>query len=396
MRRTVAIGILGAGLCAWQGGGEARAQEATVTSPTPTPTVTAAPPNRLQAEGALPAERPRATPAPTATPKPKRRPAHRRRARPEPAAPPPVLDLDVTAPPATVDGLGIPPFLLPIYKAAGVRYGVPWQVLAAINEIETSYGSNLNVSSAGAIGWMQFMPASWQQYGVDANADGISDPYDPQDAIFAAARYLRAAGADHDLRAAVFAYNHADWYVDAVLERARRIGGLSLEDAQAAEPPEVDAAPAAPQPPRRELTIRVRPGAAAVAVERGRVVAIGRDFVRVRDAAVITYVGLGSVAKTYPARRAAPDGVPPKRRLFAHPSRPRSRASGGARQLADMRPLPRLVDRPPLSRQDYVARRLTVGARIEAGTVLGRAAREPRPEARLADPLARSVAPEGG
>ena len=69
-------------------------------------------------------------------------------------------------------------------------------MLAAINEIETDYGRNLAVSSAGALGWMQFMPATWQQYGVDADHDGVKDPNDPDDAIFAAARYLKAAGAE--------------------------------------------------------------------------------------------------------------------------------------------------------------------------------------------------------
>ena len=56
----------------------------------------------------------------------------------------------------------IPPFLLSIYQAAGIQYGVRWEVLAAINEIETDYGRNLNVSSAGAMGWMQFIPSSWK------------------------------------------------------------------------------------------------------------------------------------------------------------------------------------------------------------------------------------------
>ena len=59
------------------------------------------------------------------------------------------------------------------------------------------------------------MPASWRAYGVDANEDGRKDPYNPVDAIFAAARYLKAAGAEEDLRKAIFAYNHADWYVEA-------------------------------------------------------------------------------------------------------------------------------------------------------------------------------------
>ena len=117
----------------------------------------------------------------------------------------------------------IPLFLLPIYKAAAVQYGVPWQILAAINEIETDYGTDLSVSTAGAVGWMQFMPSTWLQYGVDALNAGYADPYNPVDAIFAAARYLRAAGAATDLRAAILAYNHSEEYVESVLLRAKLI-----------------------------------------------------------------------------------------------------------------------------------------------------------------------------
>jgi membrane-bound lytic murein transglycosylase B len=117
----------------------------------------------------------------------------------------------------------IPLFLLPIYKAAAVQYGVPWQILAAINEIETDYGSDQSVSTAGAVGWMQFEPSTWLQYGVDALNAGYADPYNPVDAIFAAARYLRAAGAATDLRAAILAYNHSEEYVDSVLLRAKLI-----------------------------------------------------------------------------------------------------------------------------------------------------------------------------
>ncbi|MDX6583819.1 MAG: hypothetical protein QOI10_3003, partial [Solirubrobacterales bacterium] len=57
-----------------------------------------------------------------------------------------------------IDSFAIPPFLLPIYEACGTEYGIPWQVLASINRIETAFGTNLNVSTAGALGWMQFMP----------------------------------------------------------------------------------------------------------------------------------------------------------------------------------------------------------------------------------------------
>jgi soluble lytic murein transglycosylase-like protein len=117
----------------------------------------------------------------------------------------------------------IPLFLLPIYQAASVQYGIPWQILAAINEIETNYGTDQSVSTAGAVGWMQFMPATWIQYGVDALDAGSADPYNPVDAIFAAARYLRAAGAATDLHGAILAYNHSEEYVKSVLLRAKLI-----------------------------------------------------------------------------------------------------------------------------------------------------------------------------
>ncbi len=125
-----------------------------------------------------------------------------------------------------IDQFEIPPFLLPIYEACGTQYGIPWQVLASINRIETAFGTNLNVSTAGAVGWMQFLPSTWKMYGVDANSDGVKDPYNPVDAICAAARYLKAAGGTEDLRQGIFAYNHADWYVDEVLLYAKQYGKL--------------------------------------------------------------------------------------------------------------------------------------------------------------------------
>ena len=152
-----------------------------------------------------------------------------------------------------IDKFRIPPFLLPIYQAAGIEYGVRWEVLAAINEIETDYGRNLNVSSAGALGWMQFMPQTWKQYGVDANKDGFKDPFSPPDAIFATARYLKAAGAEQDLRKAIFAYNHADWYVDSVLMRARADRRPALELRRLADRPDPG-----PLPRRRQGHLRRR------------------------------------------------------------------------------------------------------------------------------------------
>jgi murein DD-endopeptidase MepM/ murein hydrolase activator NlpD len=123
-----------------------------------------------------------------------------------------------------------PAYLVPIYREAGARYHVPWSILAAINQIETDYGRDLSVSPAGAVGWMQFMPATWSEWGVDADGAGTANPYSPRDAIFAAARYLQASGAERDLPDAIFAYNHAAWYVTEVIVRARE---LSAEPAGA-------------------------------------------------------------------------------------------------------------------------------------------------------------------
>ena len=121
----------------------------------------------------------------------------------------------------------VPEYLIPLYKEAGYLYQVPWQILAAINEIESAYGRNLGPSSAGAVGWMQFMPATWDAFGLDADGDGQNNPNSPRDAIFAAASYLQASGAPYEMRKALFAYNHADWYVEAVLLRASQIGPLN-------------------------------------------------------------------------------------------------------------------------------------------------------------------------
>jgi soluble lytic murein transglycosylase-like protein len=126
-------------------------------------------------------------------------------------------------PASTCAATGVPPQLIPIYQRAAAAYGLGPQgpaVLAGINEVETAFGTNLNVSSAGAEGWMQFMPSTWASYGVDANGDGVKDPNNPEDAIFAAASYLSAAGMPADTYGAIYAYNHADWYVSEVLANA--------------------------------------------------------------------------------------------------------------------------------------------------------------------------------
>jgi membrane-bound lytic murein transglycosylase B len=138
----------------------------------------------------------------------------------DPAAP--VLQIpSLTA--STCASTAVPPQLIPIYQRASVTYGLGTQgpaILAGINAVETGFGTNLGPSSAGAEGWMQFMPSTWATYGVDANGDGVADPNNPEDAIFAAARYLSAAGMPADTYGAIYAYNHADWYVSEVLANA--------------------------------------------------------------------------------------------------------------------------------------------------------------------------------
>jgi cell wall-associated NlpC family hydrolase len=97
-------------------------------------------------------------------------------------------------------------------------------VLAAINKVETNFGQNLGPSSAGAVGWMQFMPSTWKRWGIDANGDGVADPNDPTDAIFSAAHYLAGCGGQFNISGAIYCYNHATWYVNEVLSLASMYG----------------------------------------------------------------------------------------------------------------------------------------------------------------------------
>jgi membrane-bound lytic murein transglycosylase B len=109
------------------------------------------------------------------------------------------------------------PVLLAHYREAQRRFGVRWNVLAAVNFLESKFGKLRSASAAGAQGPMQFMPATWRRYGLGGNVD------DPRDAILGAANYLHASGAPRDLRRALHAYNPSTAYVDAVLRYARRI-----------------------------------------------------------------------------------------------------------------------------------------------------------------------------
>ncbi len=145
---------------------------------------------------------------------------------------------------------------LDLFRQAQERYGVSWSILAAIANIESTFGTypNGSVSSCGAVGYMQFLPTTWSGnanptvkddpswrpgngqtpyetnpdiiakyggYGTDANGDGKADPYDPIDAIFSAAVYLKANYDPGDSwENAIYAYNHDRRYVRDVMELA--------------------------------------------------------------------------------------------------------------------------------------------------------------------------------
>jgi murein DD-endopeptidase MepM/ murein hydrolase activator NlpD len=223
-----------------------------------------------------------------------------------------------------IESFQVPPFLLPIFQAAGAAYGVPWQVLAAINQVETDYGRDLSVSSAGAEGWMQFLPSEWTQYGVDANGDGWADPYNPADAIFTSPRHLRPADVAHDIKAAVYAYNHSQAYVESVMLRAQLLGGTPSELLGAitgltearfpvyAPSHFSDGFPTVSTPGGGSktlagTTIYTQAGAPVIAVQDGEVAQVGQSpslgrYVILRDAYGNSYVyaELGEVASEYP------------------------------------------------------------------------------------------------
>ena len=306
-----------------------------------------------------------------------------------------------------IDSFEIPPFLLPIYQACGTEYGIPWQVLASINKIETGFGTNMGPSSAGAIGWMQFLPSSWEAFGLDANGDGRKDPYNPVDAICAAASYLELSGGSDDLYDAIFAYNHADWYVQEVLTYARAYGRLPADlvgsltgltegahfpvaaDASYADdlsarealtrsaPGAEDAYGSAGQvisssPTRRGINIFADEGAPVVAVNDGLIEKMGKSeklgrFVVLRDAYGnrYTYAELGEIVREN-RTVVMPTGKEKRIPIDSENLRPRLRALPG--RVEDQQPGPK----QEIDDAAVADGTLRVGSRVIAGTVLGR------------------------
>ncbi|HET7720325.1 MAG TPA: lytic murein transglycosylase, partial [Acidimicrobiales bacterium] len=140
-------------------------------------------------------------------------------------------DVTLVPAPSPLATATVPTGWLPLYgRGAATCPGLPWQVLAAVGSVESAHGQSTapgvrdGENFAGAMGPMQFLAGTWAAYSADGDGDGVRNVYDPDDAVFGAARYLCASGGSktETLRAALWAYNHADWYVEMVLELASR------------------------------------------------------------------------------------------------------------------------------------------------------------------------------
>jgi hypothetical protein len=307
-----------------------------------------------------------------------------------------------------IDSFEIPPFLLPIYQACGTEYGIPWEVLASINKIESGFGTNMGPSSAGAIGWMQFLPSSWEAFGLDANGDGRKDPYNPVDAICSAAHYLKLGGGSGDLYNAIYSYNHADWYVQEVLGYARAYGKLPSDlvgsltgltegahfpvaadasyaddlsarealkrSAPGAEDAYGDAAEViASSPTRRGINIFASEDAPVVAVNDGVIEEMGSTprlgkYIVLQDAYGnrYTYAELGEIVREHRSV-VMPTGKERRLPVDSENLRPRLRALPGRAEAVESNDAPE-VDSPTTVEDGT----LKVGSKVIAGTVLAR------------------------
>ena len=130
----------------------------------------------------------------------------------------------------TTPAAAVPPRILDLYQRAADAYRIPWTLLAGIGMIETRHGAVSGaaaVSSAGAMGLMQFLPATFAAYGVDGDGDGVPVITSDADSVHTAAAYLLDSGVTAGpagVRRALFAYNHATWYVNDVLAYAHAYG----------------------------------------------------------------------------------------------------------------------------------------------------------------------------
>lgn len=120
---------------------------------------------------------------------------------------------------------GCPTSFRPLYGQAGEAFGVPWEVLEAVHQVESGKSCHTDrTSEKGATGPMQFLPGTFSRYATDGDGDGVADISNAYDAIYSAARHLGTGLHGGSLYQALFNYNPAGWYVEKVLGIARELG----------------------------------------------------------------------------------------------------------------------------------------------------------------------------
>jgi hypothetical protein len=253
----------------------------------------------------------------------------------------------------------IPRSYLYLYERAAQRYGLDWAILAGIGKLECDHGRDPDpacdregaVNSAGAGGPMQFLASTWLGYRIDGDGDGVTDRWNPADAIFAAANYLRASGAPSDYGAAIYAYNRAGWYVAAVQNWAARYRGpvssqTSLADALAGGDGRVDGA-AAEASLQAGTSTAVRPIAgerAALSPVDGHLAMVPIGVPAVVEAMVVA----GNELQELPY---GPGGHPDPRGAFDEDC---SSTINYVLYRSGVRPIAEIIRRNPLA-QDYIS-----------------------------------------
>jgi hypothetical protein len=244
----------------------------------------------------------------------------------------------------------IPPSYLRLYMLAARRYGLDWAVLAGIGKVECDHGRDPDpsctregaVNSAGAGGPAQFLASTWSVYGVSADGNGTPDRWNPADAILGMANYLRASGAPTDYGRAIYAYNHARWYVAEVERWAAVYRG---PPAPASSSAAIDGGPPAPSiEVRAAVPVETIAGArAALSPRDGHLALVPEDV----PAAVQAMVIAGNELQDLPY---GPTGHP---NPLGATSEDCSSTVNYVLERAGVRPLAEVVRDNPLA-QDYV------------------------------------------
>ena len=269
-----------------------------------------------------------------------------------------VFPAAISTPPASPQVLSYGE-LLALWRQAGDAYGIPWELLAAINEVESDVRLQHGAELGGSSRLDAVHALDLGALGARRDGDGLADPWNPTDAVFSAARYLAATGAHEDIPGAVWSYNHSDEYVAHVLDLAAQFLMNPLRGRQLPFAPAGTDSNAAPLQTVladarlraealvasvSEIQAEIAAGETALDRGRGRHRRPGAQRLRVRAGAQAA--GLARLGPREPRRRARPDASP------ISPT-PRSRSPPSSRQYSEEEStlgtsgLDGLIGRPP-------------------------------------------------